>query len=257
VSHEDEYHDAMVIAIEEIWGEGFMAPGGEGNVVNLIKGLEVRDKRILDVGCGTGGPACILAGRFAAYVVGTDLESNLLRRTHRRMHDKRLDKRIALVQVGTGPFVFRDNAFDVVLSSGAFTQTEDKLGIFRECLRVLEPGGWISAYDWMKPAGEYSEEMLHWFKMEGLTYALETPKRHEKLLREAGFVDIEIVDRSDWYRSQSIAEYERVKSETHPRMVERIGREDADHFLEDWRALTVVCAKGDLLQVYCRGRKPK
>ena len=70
------------------------------------------------------------------------------------MLDRGLNSQITLVQVEPGPLAFRDDTFDLVLSSGAFTQTEDKLGMFRECLRVLKPGGWISAYDWMKPEGE-------------------------------------------------------------------------------------------------------
>ena len=41
-----------------------------------------------------------------------------------------------------------------------------------------------------------------------------------------------------------------------PQVVEQIGREQAAHFMEDWRALAVVCAKGEMLQVDCRGRKP-
>jgi len=256
LGHEDEYNDAMVMAIEEIWGEGFMAPGGEGNVANLIEGMDVRGKTVLDIGCGTGGPACMLGGKLGARVVGTDLEASLLRRTQKRALERGLQDRIALIQVGRGPLPFRNGAFDVVLSSGAFTQTEDKLEMFRECFRVLRPGGWLSAYDWMKTEGEYSDEMLYWFELEGLTYAMETPDRHEALLREAGFVDVKIVDRSDWYRKQSLSEYERVKSELHPRLVELIGQEGADHFREDWRALTVVCASGEMLQVYCRGRKP-
>ncbi len=101
-----------------------------------------------------------------------------------------------------------------------------------------------------------SEAMLHWFELEGLTYAMETPERHEELLREAGFVDVKSDDRSDWYRHHAQAEYERIKTDHYPRLVELIGREQADRITEDWRALTVVCTKGEMLQVYCRGRKP-
>ena len=41
-----------------------------------------------------------------------------------------------------------------------------------------------------------------------------------------------------------------------PFVVELVGAEQADHFREDWRAMSVVCARGDMLQVYSRGRKP-
>ena len=255
MGHQDEYDDAMVTTIELVWGDGFMAPGGEGNVANLVRGLDLREGRILDIGCGIGGPACTLAEGYGARVVGTDLEANLLRRSQRRVLARELQGQINLVHVEPGPLPFGDESFDLVVSSGAFTQTEDKLAIFEECLRVLEPGGSIRTYDWMKCEGEYSEEMLRWFELEGLTYAMETPKRHAELLREAGFVDVETEDRSEWYRKQSLSEYAKILTDHHPRMVELIGQEHADHFVEDWRAMTVVCGRGEMLQVYCRGRK--
>ena len=39
-------------------------------------------------------------------------------------------------------------------------------------------------------------------------------------------------------------------------LVRLLGKDTADHFIEDWRALTVVCGKGDLLTVYTRASKP-
>ena len=256
MGHDAEYHDAMVTAIEQIWGDGFLAPGGEGNVANLVRGIDVAGKRILDIGCGIGGPACALVEKHEARVVGTDLEPALLRRSRARIRERDLGSRIDLIHVASGPFPFRDESFDVVLSSGAFTQTRDKLGIFRECRRVLKPGGWVSAYDWMKPAGDYSKDMLRWFELEGLTYEMETPERHGELLREAGFDAVGIDDRSDWYRHHAPAEYERIATTLRPRLIELVGREEADHITEDWRVLAILCTRGEMLQVYCRGRKP-
>ena len=36
MTREIEYHDAMTNMLELIWGTGFMTPGGEGNVANLV-----------------------------------------------------------------------------------------------------------------------------------------------------------------------------------------------------------------------------
>jgi lysyl-tRNA synthetase class I len=104
--------------------------------------------------------------------------------------------------------------------------------------------------------GEYGEDMLHWFKLEGLTYAMETPERHRELLEEAGFVDVKTADASEWYRERVKEEYEKIRGELYPRMLELIGREQANHFVENWRVMMVVCDKGEMLQVYSRGRKP-
>jgi lysyl-tRNA synthetase class I len=98
--------------------------------------------------------------------------------------------------------------------------------------------------------------MHYWFKMERLTYSMKTFPEYEAMLRDAGFIDIELTDRSEWYRQRVQEEYEQIRSELYPRMVELLGKQEADHFVENWRAMKVVCAKGDVYQGYYRARKP-
>ena len=253
MDHVDEYDEAMLAAMDLIWGEGFMAPGGEGNIDLLVKGLELAGKQVLDIGCGQGRPACILAGKYGAHVTGTDLEAHLVQRSTLRAEKMGLGGQTRFIHVKPGPLEFPDNSFDLVVSSGAFTQIDDKLPMYEECLRVLKPGGVLSCYDWMKTEGEYSEDMLYWFQMEGLTYAMLTPEQHVALLQQAGFSNVQADDRSPWYRKTARKEYERIKSELYDDIVALIGVEETDHFVEDWRALTVVCEKQEMLQVYTRG----
>jgi hypothetical protein len=92
--------------------------------------------------------------------------------------------------------------------------------------------------------------------MEGLTYALETPESYAELLAAAGFTEISIEDDTDWYRLQCRKEYEMMQGDLYPRMVDLLGRQDAEHFVEDWRSMVVVFEKGDLTQTICRSRKP-
>ncbi len=256
MEHQNEYDDSMVATLELIWGAGFMAPGGEGHVAKMVEGFELEGRPVLDIGCGLGGPACILAGEYGAHVVGTDLESPLIERARRRAASKGIGDRTRFEVVTPGPLSFEDDSFDLVMSSGGVTQTADKLGIFRECLRVLKPGGSFSGYDWMRSEGDYSDDMRYWLEMEGLTYAMETPRGQEKTLRQAGFEEVSVVDSSAWYRAQVRREYERLKTSDFPRLVERIGREAADHAVENWRAAVVVCEKQEMHQVYTRARAP-
>jgi phosphoethanolamine N-methyltransferase len=257
MAHENEYHDAMVDTLELIWGEGFMAPGGEGNVTKMIEGLDLEGKRVLDIGCGLGGPACILASKYGAHVVGTDLEAPLIDRARRRAADVEVSDRTEFLVVEAGPLEFEDESFDLVMSSGGLTQTTDKPGTFRDCLRVLKPGGTFSLYDWMKCEGEYSADMRYWFEMEGLTYAMLTPREQEALLEEAGFAEVSVTDCSPWYTKAVREEYERVRSDCYASLVEIVGAEQADHTIENWRATVVVCEKGEMLQVYSRARRPE
>ena len=70
----------MVALLEWIWGRDFMAPGGEGNVDKMVNGTNLAGRRVLDIGCGIGGPAFVLARKYGARVTGIDLEPQLIAR---------------------------------------------------------------------------------------------------------------------------------------------------------------------------------
>ena len=257
MAHEDEYYDNLVTMLEIIWGKGYMAPGGPGNVAKLLNGIDTHGKRILDIGCGIGGPAFEMARTHGAEVVGIDLEAPLIARAEAAAAELGLADTCTFKVVEAGPLDFPDQSFDIVLSSGAFTQIADKSGIFGESFRVLKPGGFVTCYDWLKgDYDDYSDDMRYWFKMEGLTYALQTLESYGAVLNDVGFVDVTIEEASDWYREEARREYGLMTGDLYPLMVERLGQKDADYFVENWRSMLVVIDKGEMRQGYCRGRRP-
>ena len=256
VAHDNEYHGAMIAVLELVWGAGFMAPGGKGNVDRMVAGLDLEDRRVLDIGSGIGGPAIVLARDHGARVTGTDLEAPLVAKAVAYGEAAGLQDRLDFRVVEAGPMPFADESFDVVFSSGAFTQIDDKEAMFAQCVRVLKPGGWVTVYDWLKAPGDYSADMRRWFELEGLTYAMRTLEAYEAVLKGAGLVEVAIEDASGWYRREVRVEYDKLKGPLYEPMVELIGRAEADHFVENWRAMTVVCERGEMRQGYCRGRKP-
>ncbi|MDO8860138.1 methyltransferase domain-containing protein [Haliea sp. E1-2-M8] len=256
MSHRDEYDTAMLAAMNLIWGEGFMAPGGVGHVEKLVAGLALADQRLLDIGCGQGMPACLLAERHGARVVGTDLEHHLVRRSRSRAERLGVADRATFLTVQPGPLCFADGSFDVVISTGAFTQVEDKLGMFRECYRVLRPGGKLRCYDWMRSGDGYSDAMRRWLKLEGLTYAMETAAGQAALLTEAGFGDVQVMDASAWYRAAVRREYEALTGPLRQPLTALLGADQAVHFIDNWRASCDVCERGEMRQVYMRACRP-
>ena len=173
-NHENEYDQSVITMLECIWGEGYMAPGGAGNVQKMLSALSPEGKTILDIGNGLGGPAIEMAKSHGAHVIGLDLESPLITHATEASVKHQANQFCKFVQVTPGPLHFSNDSFDIVTSSGAFTQIKDKTSLFREIHRVLKPGGWVSAYDWMKISGEYSKDMRYWFETEGLTYEMVT-----------------------------------------------------------------------------------
>jgi len=255
LSHENEYPENTVQMLELIWGEGYMAPGGPGNVAKLLRGTNPRGRRILDIGCGIGGPAFEMLRTHGAQVVGIDLEEPLIERAKADARKLGLQEHCQFQTVTVGPLPFPDESFDIVTSSGALTQTGNKAALLDECMRVLTPGGHLSCYEWMRSDQEYSDDMHHWFEVEGLTYVMEELSDYADRFRAAGFNDVVATDATPWYQVEARREYELIKGELYPRVVTLLGSDDADHFVEDWRAMLVVIDSGEMRQGYCRGTK--
>ena len=75
-------------------------------------------------------------------------------------------------------------------------------------------------------------------------------------LGRAGFVEVHTEDASDWYRRRARKEYELLQGELQPQALKLLGQQAAEHFIENWRAMVVVCDSGEMRQGYSRGRKP-
>ncbi len=50
--------------MELVWGKGFIAPGGEGNVDRIVAGVDLKGKRVLELGSGAGGGTLVLAAKY-------------------------------------------------------------------------------------------------------------------------------------------------------------------------------------------------
>lgn len=252
----NEYHPGMQAMLELIWGKDFLAPGGAALVKETIAGLDLKGKRVLDIGCGIGGGDFVLAKSGAAEVIGIDIEAPLIARARAGASRHKLEDRLRFQLVEPGPLPFADESFDIVYSSGAFTQIADKRGIFAEAQRVLKPGGWLVAYDWMKGPKRLGQAMAYFFEMEGLTYALDSLPNHLKILRGLGFVDLRGADDGGWYRREAKREYRAMQGRLKPQMLKLLGRPLAEHFIENWRAMTIVLDRRELRPGRYRARKP-
>jgi len=108
----------------------------------------------------------------------------------------------------------------------------------------------------MTSGADRSDDMRYWLELEGLTYVFETLADYGRRLSEAGFDDVKTTDASDWYQAEVRREYELIRDDLYDSMIELLGKSDADHFVESWRVMAVVCGSGEMRQGYCRGRRP-
>lgn len=97
--------------------------------------------RVLDVGCGTGAPACRLAQELGAHVTGITTSDEGIRAARARASAAGLEDRTAFDLRDGMANGFDDESFDRVwvLESSHLMRRRDTL--IAECARVLRPGG--------------------------------------------------------------------------------------------------------------------
>jgi SAM-dependent methyltransferase len=147
----DDYHAAH----GEFLGEADFVWCPEGlreDVVELLG--DVRDARVLEIGCGSAPCARWLVER-GARVVGLDISAGMLR--HAVEANRHRGVAVPLVQAGAEWLPFADGSIDVACSAfGAVPFVADSAAVMREVARVLRPGGrWVFAvthpFRWIFP----------------------------------------------------------------------------------------------------------
>jgi len=253
-----EYDEGMQALLQIVWGEGFLSPGGAQEVARVLEGQDISGRSVLDVGSGLGAIDVLLVQQHhAAQVLGIDLEPALIAQARARVAGQGLGERIQFCQVSPGPFPLADASFEVVFSKDSMVQIPDKPALFAEIRRVLVPGGLFVAGDWLRGgSGAYSPEMLEYFRLEGITYNLACAADTVAALRTAGFTDIEVRDRTDWYLELAKRELASMQAEWYPLMESRLGPQRAQHFVANWQQLVVVLARGELRPAHLKARSP-
>ncbi|UCI20751.1 methyltransferase domain-containing protein [Mesorhizobium sp. B2-1-8] len=258
VEAEPEYDDTAIRFLEALWGDGYLSPGGPEEVDRVVEGLSLKDRTVLDIGCGTGGIALHLVERHgAAHATGFDVEHPVIVAARQRATARALAERTSFIQGPPGPLPFTDRSFDVVFSKDALLHVRDKDALFAEIFRVLKPGGVFAASNWMiSHDGEPSAEMKAYVAAEGLSFAMASPARYAEAMRGAGFTDVTVRDRNPWYREVARGELERLKGPLYPAVAAVVGAAYVDKNIRTWEAMQKVLDSGEHRPTHLRGWKP-
>ncbi len=113
-----------------------------GRLAGLSEGTKV-----VDVGCGVGGPARALAHYFGCDVTGVDLTEEFCAAAVLLNKRTGLDRKVTIRQGSALALPLEDASVDVVWMQHVGMNIEDKAGLLQELKRVLKPNGRFAMYE--------------------------------------------------------------------------------------------------------------
>lgn len=108
--------------------------------------IDIRDKNILDFGCGSGAASVILAKFGAKKILGVDIDAGRLDIAKLRIRDYGFNDRIEVCLLkDTKSLPFKNNSFDIVICNAVIEHIDPKERKFyiKELWRLVSPGGYF------------------------------------------------------------------------------------------------------------------
>ncbi len=151
------YYDLVTDFYEFGWGQSFhFAPRrrGESFKASLLRHQYFLADRlslkpgmqVIDVGCGVGGPMGNLARRSGASFTGININAYQIERA--KLHTRDVESLCRFINANYMQIPEEDNCYDAAFAIESMPHAPDKVGAFREVLRVLRPGACFAGYEW-------------------------------------------------------------------------------------------------------------
>lgn len=172
--------------------------GGRQATLDFIGQLNLSaDDHVLDVGCGLGGPARVVAERFGCHVTGVDLTADYIQTARALTGWVGLDGRLTFDQGSALALPYADGTFTAAYMLHVGMNIADKARLAQEAARVLAPGGVFGIYDVMLTGDPALTYPVPW-AMTAETSAVASPDDYKAALTAAGFEIMAERDRRDF-----------------------------------------------------------
>ena len=205
--------------------EGFLGFTPSENIIDTAKRADVKPgRKLLDVGCGIGGPACLLASEFDLDVTGVDLLDWNAAFGNALAAQRGISDQCRFRQGNALALPFDDESFDYVFGMDAWCHVPGREKMIDECRRVLKKDGTILFHDWIMDKGD-SEG----FRFVYAFPPLETLESYSKKLEDAGFEIICGEKRNDDFRNHVAGLKESIRANKR-RLIDACGRELYDNW---------------------------
>ncbi len=171
--------------------------GGVKATASLIGLMEVAPGLlVLDIGCGTGYTACLLAKRCGVRVIGMDASTGLLARARKRAEKEGVSDKVSFIHGDANRLPFKDGVFDRGLAESVLVFCDKGL-VSRGVYRTLKSNGLFGDNE--------------------LTLLKPSPPELDELLMSPGSgLGLRPVLESEWHRVFEEAGFDTIASSIHP-----------------------------------------
>jgi len=193
--------------------------------------------RLLDLGCGAGGPLTYAMRETGCWATGVDASEPALASARERARVLGVEQRIRLTQADLNqPLALPARLFEAAISLDVILHLENRQELFHEVARVLVPGGRFLFTDAGVLTGAVSDaEILH--RSLHAQVQFQPPGFNERALEAAGFRVLETEDRS--VSQRALAEARHVARLAHQ---DELAKIEGDEFELHQRYLETVIA---------------
>jgi ubiquinone/menaquinone biosynthesis C-methylase UbiE len=226
-----QYNQKFNTALQWMWGDGFLSPGGPEEVATMLEDVDIRGLKVLDIGSGLGAIDVLLALEYgAASVLGVDVEAHLIEEGRQRASRAGVSDQVRFQLVEPGPLSFADASYDVIFTKDAIVHIPDKAAFYREVLRVLKPGGYFVGSDWLRGDEQtLTARAKKWLEIVHLNFQMRDIAHTSQAMIDAGFSEPRFNDRNAWYQQAIVHEIASVSGDRLDALAAQIGETEAQY----------------------------
>jgi len=156
--------------------------------LRLLKHLGLKStSNVLEIACGSGGPALFMARTFGCHVTGIDINEKAIATADKMARDQKLDSLVRFMKSDAGTALpFESKTFDAITCIDAINHIPDRLKFLKESYRILRPGGRFLFTDPVIVTGLISNEETAVRSSVGF-FLFSAPDEDERLIKASGF----------------------------------------------------------------------